>query len=429
MPGAPGLAFRLSRQATSTISPPIPQAYKWATSYVPTLQRPLLDMSQGVPGIPPPEALLDAIGNASKSPSACGYCPVPGELSLRQALADEMKHVYGREGAVDINPDDVMITSGCNMAFTATVMSLADAGDEVILPVPWYFNHQMTLNLLGITTVPLMTTAESGFKPSPELAATLITPKTKAIALVTPNNPTGAVYPPSLIASFAILARKHNIALILDETYRDFLLTGPPHSLFSSQEQSWRSTLIHLFSFSKSYCIPGHRLGAIVAAPAILTATRTVLDCLQICAPRPPQLALAPLLPQLRPFTRAHAESIDARHALFRSVLPPRWTIGAQGGFFAFVRHPFKGVSASVVSERLAREVGVVTLPAEFFCQAKADIVVKDGEQETVVREVVSPADDDMWIRFSVANVDDEKVRKICERLAECESTFGWELA
>lgn len=155
-----------------------------------------------------------------------------------------------------------------------------------------------------------------------------------------------------------------------------------------------------------------------------------MLDCLQICAPRPPQLALAPLLAQLRPFTRAHAESIDARHALFRAVLPPRWTIGAQGGFFAFVKHPFKGVSASVVSERLAREVGVITLPAEFFCQAKADVVGKgDGEQEKVASEVVSPADDDTWIRFSVANVDDEKVRKVCERLEECETNFGWNLA
>ncbi|KAF7977219.1 hypothetical protein HWV62_4491 [Athelia sp. TMB] len=368
-------------------------------------------MSQGVPGIPPPKVLLDAIGETSRSPASCGYCPVPGEPTLRQALVDEMKHTYGHGGDIDLTPDDVMITSGCNMAFSAVVMSLADAGDEIILPVPWYFNHQMTLNLLGITTVPLMTTAETGFKPSPELAATLITPKTKAIALVTPNNPTGAIYPPSLIASFASLARACNIALILDETYRDFLLTGPPHPLFS---YPWRSTLIHLFSFSKSYCIPGHRLGAIVAAPEILNATRTVLDCLQICAPRPPQLALAPLLPQFRAFTRAHAESIDARHALFRSVLPSRWTIGAQGGFFAFVRHPFKGVSARVVSERLATEVGVVTLPAEFFCQAKAkagdDGVLEHGQAGT---EVVIPGDDDMWIRFSVANVDDEKVRKL----------------
>lgn len=104
---------------------------------MPTLQRPLLDMSQGVPGIPPPDVLLDAVANASRSPGSCGYCPVPGEHTLRQALADEMKDIYGPEGPVNITPEDVMITSGCNMAFAATAMSLADAGDEVILPVPW----------------------------------------------------------------------------------------------------------------------------------------------------------------------------------------------------------------------------------------------------------------------------------------------------
>lgn len=94
-------------------------------------------MSQGVPGIPPPDILLDAVANASRSPGSCGYCPVPGEQTLRQALVDEMKHIYSSEGPVNITPEDVMITSGCNMAFAATAMSLADAGDEIILPVPW----------------------------------------------------------------------------------------------------------------------------------------------------------------------------------------------------------------------------------------------------------------------------------------------------
>ncbi|EGN93898.1 hypothetical protein SERLA73DRAFT_189018 [Serpula lacrymans var. lacrymans S7.3] len=422
---SPGsLAFRLSRSVLSTISPPIPQARKWATMYVPKAGRPLLDMSQGVPGVPPPKILLDALSKASLSPDACGYCPPTGEPSLRHAMAQEMKTVYGQ--AADITSDDIAITSGCNMAFIATVMCLADAGDEIILPVPWYFNHQMSLNLLGIKAVPLLTCTEEGFTPSPHTCASLISSKTRAIALVTPNNPTGAIYSPALIASFADLAKQHNLALIVDETYRDFINPGPPHSLFSPLPpkpyhgahltKSWRETFVHLFSFSKSYCIPGHRLGLIAASPTLLRHITTTLDCLQICPPRPPQLAFASpsLLPSLRPSILANATALVERHRLFRELLPEKWIIGAQGGYFAFVKHPFMGVSAYDVCARLATEVGVLTLPMQFFCDEDMEVGGEGGEVK---------GDWERWIRFSVANVDDEKVRRVCERLKECEET------
>lgn len=93
-------------------------------------------MSQGVPGLPPPRSLQDALGLAASSPSSFGYCPADGEPSLRKALAEEMKTVYGAD--TDVTREDIALTTGCNMAFVAAIMSLADAGDEVILPVPWY---------------------------------------------------------------------------------------------------------------------------------------------------------------------------------------------------------------------------------------------------------------------------------------------------
>ncbi|KAF8651027.1 hypothetical protein AX16_004961 [Volvariella volvacea WC 439] len=286
----------------------------------------------------------------------------------------------------------------------------------------------MSLNLLGMKAVPLPTKASAGFFPSVEDCEALITPWTRAIALVTPNNPvrlnspssvmitgstsfnqTGAIYPSSLLASFLALARKHDVALILDETYRDFILTGPPHKLFDSQD--WRTNLIHLFSFSKSYCIPGHRLGAIVASPAFIEQVITVLDCLQICPPRPPQIALEPLLPALRSFVHHNAVQLEQRHALFKKLLPQDWVIGSQGAYYTFVKHPFTGVSAEEVCKRLAVDLGVVTLPVSFF----RDNSTKPESDE-----------DDRWVRFSVANVDDEKLARVCERLAESEKVFGW---
>ncbi|KAI0671277.1 PLP-dependent transferase [Trametes maxima] len=382
-------------------------------------------MSQGVPGVPPPPVLLDALAKASAAPENCGYLPNAGIPELRNAMVAEMKRSYGADA--DLTLDDIAITAGCNLAFVAVAKAVADVGEEIILPIPWYFNHEMTLTMLGIKPVLLHTYAKEGFLPSVERCASLITERTKAIVLVTPNNPTGAVYSPSLIASFAKFARDRNIALVIDETYRDFITTHTPHHLFScssshastadfvpASDWDWRTTFVHLFSFSKSYCIPGHRLGLICASPALMPALTTALDNLQICAPRPPQAALAPLLPALRPFVRATAEAVAHRHTLFKARLPPRWRVGSQGGYYAFVRHPFAGVHANVVCERLAKEMGVVSLPAGFFGP-------REDEEGTV-------GDEDRWVRFSVANVDDLKVEHVCERLEESERVFGWEL-
>ena len=127
------------------------------------------------------------------------------------------------------------------------MIALCRAGDEVILPTPWYFNHEMVLRQLGISLVPLPCRPPS-FLPSIELARSLVTDRTRAIVLVTPNNPTGAIYPTILLSAFADLAKEKSIALILDETYREFV-DGRPHDLFTRPD--WRTYLVHLFSFSK----------------------------------------------------------------------------------------------------------------------------------------------------------------------------------
>jgi len=113
----------------------IPRAYEWASRYQATLERPLLDMSQGVPGVPPPKAVQEALGNAASSILSFGYTRWDGEPALKKALVDEMKVVYGQDS--DISMNDIALTSGCNLAFVAVAMSLADPGDEIVVPLPW----------------------------------------------------------------------------------------------------------------------------------------------------------------------------------------------------------------------------------------------------------------------------------------------------
>ena len=138
-------AFRVSPLIQSTSKPPyvwqrasrpaeihvrsyrIPQAYKWAEAFKPKPGRPLLDMSQGVPGIPPPKTLLDALASAASDPASCGYVPNAGEPALRDAIAAEMKKAYGEDA--DVTLDDVFVTAGCNLAFTAAIMAVAQKGE------------------------------------------------------------------------------------------------------------------------------------------------------------------------------------------------------------------------------------------------------------------------------------------------------------
>ncbi|KAJ3817974.1 PLP-dependent transferase [Lentinula raphanica] len=539
------LSFKFSKSILSTISPPIPTAYKWIPKSKPTRTPNLevLDMSQGVPGTAPHPILQQSLRETSARSDAWGYCPAEGEWKLREVLAREMRGIYYGHGKrkVDISPEDIAITSGCNLAFVATIMAIADAGDEVILPVPWYFNHQMTLTLLGITPVPLITSPESSFLPSPTLASTLITSKTRAIALVSPNNPTGAVYPPSLIAHFAKLAKENGLALILDETYRDFIVGSDglsdtierPHGLFDTTDSEseagpedrsggsiasnvdenlpWRSTLISLYSFSKSYRIPGHRLGAITASPELLKEIGKVLDTLQICAPRVPQLALAkefdgsisvgsrsqlrspPLTTPGTPGEPPESEvklnsalgghgvplqesmiavsslksasslekeveettsvlaalksdilstslAIHARQRLFKDTLEkeaPNWKVVSQGAYYAFVQHPFPSQSSEDVCQKLVEEVGVRVLPGSFFFDKDLDITgtsffssMKSQPELNSGLSLSKLNELDRYIRFSVANVSDEKVVKVCRMLGEAEGVFreefGW---
>ncbi|HZB61371.1 MAG TPA: aminotransferase, partial [Microvirga sp.] len=261
------------------------------------------------------------------------------------------------------------ITAGCNLAFFAAMMLLAHRGEAVLLPTPWYFNHQMSLDMLGIEPRPLPCRPEAGFVPQVEDAEALIDGRVRAIVLVTPNNPTGAVYPAHVIESFADLCRRRGIYLVIDETYRDFLPQGfnRAHGLFTTD--AWRDTVIQLYSFSKSYAVPGHRVGAITADARLVEQVAKILDCIQICAPRTAQAALPFAIDGLRDWREANRAEINRRAQVFREALAPlpEWRIESAGAYFAYLRHPFPRATAQAVAERLATERGVLCLPGSYF--------------------------------------------------------------
>ncbi|MBV9076731.1 MAG: aminotransferase [Methylobacteriaceae bacterium] len=385
-------ALRLNPDVLGVAAPPIPEARRWAERYGGRLG-PAIDLTQAVPGYPPHPQLVARLAAAAGDRETYAYGNITGDLALREAYAAELSGLYG--GAVA--PEMVAITTGANMASYAVTALLARAGESVMLPVPWYFNHRMNAGLLGVDAVPLPCRADCGFIPDPDEAAALMDERVRAVFLVSPNNPTGAIYPPETLRRFSDLCRDRGIALVLDETYRDFLPGGTdrPHDL---AESGWPEHLIQLYSFSKSYCVPGFRAGAVVAAPEVVAELAKLLDCLQICAPRIGQAGLAWAIDALAGW-RAENRAVmnrrsDAARAAFARL--GDWRLDSQGAYFAYLRHPFPGRSSWEVAEALAVERGVVTLPGEAF---------GPGQER--------------HLRLAFANVEAERVAEVAERLRD----------
>jgi aspartate/methionine/tyrosine aminotransferase len=349
---------------TRIAAPPIPEARRWAEGYDGTLG-PLIDLAQAVPGYPPPDELLRRHAAAAGARELASYGDILGDWDLRTVYANHVSRLYDRP----VSPAEVAITAGCNEAFYAAMIALAEAGDSVLLPSPWYFNHQMTLDMLGIEAVAVRCRADTGFVPDPVDAERLIGPRTRAIVLVTPNNPTGAIYPPATIHAFAKLCASRSIALVVDETYRDFIGVGQPRPHDLLADPSWHETVIQLYSFSKAYCIPGYRMGALLAAPRFIEEFAKILDCVQICPPRPPQRVLVWAIDALGGWRAGNAKVILDRADAFISAMneAPGWSVGSIGAYFAYLRHPFAGRTGVEVAAWLARERGVLCLPGSYF--------------------------------------------------------------
>lgn len=352
----------LNPAMAATEAPPVMEARRWLSGVVFPPDRPLINVSQAAPVDPPPLALRQALAEAAlEDPQAHLYGSVLGLPALREQISEDWSKAYGGS----ITPAQVAITQGCNQAFTAVMSTLAGAGDEVILPTPWYFNHKMWLDMAGVTTVPLPTA--QGLVPDASEAAARITSRTRAIVLVSPNNPGGAEYPAETLAAFRDLCRSRRIALIVDETYRDFdSRTGRPHDLFADPD--WPDTFIHLYSFSKAYRLTGHRVGAIVASEARLAQVEKFLDTVAICPSQLGQIGALWGMRNLGDWVAGERQEILARKAVMLSGFKdlPGWRLLGCGAYFAYAEHPYP-LTSPALAKRLVTEAGILMLPGTMF--------------------------------------------------------------
>ncbi|MDX2484602.1 MAG: aminotransferase [Pseudodonghicola sp.] len=348
----------------ASFAAPIVAARKWLDGVTFAPERPLINVSQAAPLAPPPDSLRHAMAEfVQYRTEAHLYGPVLGMPELRAALAERTGRIYG--GAV--RAEQVAITSGCNQAFAAAIAATTAEGDSVIVPTPWYFNHKMWLDMAGVESVPLPIGAD--LFPDPDRAAALITERTRAIVLITPNNPTGAEYPAELLQAFYELAQARGIKLIVDETYRDFhSQTGAPHDLFADPD--WDRTLIHLYSFSKAYRLTGHRVGAMLGAPDLLDEAEKFIDCVTICPSQVGQYAALKGIETLDQWLASERDEILDRRAAIVEGAPALaakgWALKGSGAYFAYLAHPYD-MPSDLLAPRLVREAGVLLLPATMF--------------------------------------------------------------
>ncbi len=380
---------------SATAVSPVPEAGRWVAGVTFSPDRPLINVSQAAPVAAPPQGLREAMAEAILSETSTHlYGPDLGMPALRAAVADHISAFYHGQ----VSADQVAITSGCNQAFAAAIATLAGPGDEVLLPTPWYFNHKMWLDMSSVRAVPLPT--DAGLIPQPKVAETLITERTRAIVLVTPNNPGGVEYPPETIAAFRDLARRHGLALIIDETYRDFhSQSGAPHTLF--EDPDWHDTVIHLYSFSKAYRLTGHRVGAMVSSAERLAEAEKFIDSVTICPSQVGQIGALWGMQNLGDWLAGERKEIlDRRAAIvdgFHRLAAKGWTLKGCGAYFAYVEHPFD-IPSDVLARKLVESAAVLCLPGTMF--------VPDGDPDGA-----------RHLRIAFANIDRAGIGQLFDRL------------
>jgi aspartate/methionine/tyrosine aminotransferase len=323
----------------------------------------VISLGQALPFFPPPDEAIAAARAALDQPAVHRYSTDPGLTSLRTALASRLSNLTGQA----VSPADLIITAGANHAFALVVTTLVDPGDEVVLPAPWFTNHQMTIAALGAVPVEAPVADRRTFAVTWSDIEPHITDRTTAVVICTPSNPTGATVSAADGRQIVSELAHRGIALISDETYLHFVYDTPHWSAASTS--AWRDTVVVVGSFSKSFGMMGWRVGFMLADASVCEQAIKVQDAVIICAPVISQIAAEAAVRERWSYPASFHDEMRRRRALVESGLRaiPRlsWTPTA-GGLFAFVR--VDGCRDSVrLANDLLEQAHVITIPGAAF--------------------------------------------------------------
>jgi aspartate/methionine/tyrosine aminotransferase len=322
-----------------------------------------ISLGQGVVHYGPPPAALKAAAEAADHPDTHDYQAGSGQPALIGAIEQKLR----RDNGINPGRSRVMVTAGGNMAFVHAVLATTTPGDEVILPVPFYFNHEMALQMAGCRVVPVAT--DSRYQLDVDAIAAAVTPRTRAIVTISPNNPTGVVFPEQTLRDVNALCRDRGLYHISDEAYEYFTYDSVPHVSPGSFAGAEAHTL-SLYSLSKTYGMAGWRVGYLTYPEQLAGAMAKVQDTVLICPPVICQAAAAAAMETGPAYCRPHVAELakvrDVAFAELRSLEPLCSVPPAEGAFYCCLR---VNVAADPmrVAERLIREHNVAVIPAPAF--------------------------------------------------------------
>jgi aminotransferase len=347
-----------------------------------------INMAQGVCDLPiPPQVIA---GAKTAMDSGCNsYTPPEGLAALRAAIAQKMQRTYG----MTVGEEEVLVSQGATGAFYATAQALLDAGDEVILLEPYYGYHAATLKALGCGLRYVRLQAPE-WQLQREALAAAITPRTRAIVISNPGNPSGKVFSRAELMLLGELCREHELVLFSDEIYEHFVYDGavhtPPASLPGLRERT-----VTLSGFSKIFSVTGWRLGYAIAPPEVIAAATQFNDLVYVCAPAPLQMGAAAGLAELdaafyREVVEAHAQKRERFCATLERIgLHPAVPAGAY-----YVMADVSALPGSDDREKalhILQQTGVASVPGRAFyhdegganqvrfCFAKQEAVLEEA--------------------------------------------------
>lgn len=324
----------------------------------------VVSLGIGEPDFSTPLAFCEA-GWRSMQEGKTGYSPNPGLLELRQAISAYLQRLLGLTYCPE---NQIVVTVGGSEAIDATFRALICPGDEVIIPEPAFVSYAPCVELAGGVVVPLPTSAEQGFKLTPAQLETAITPKTKAVVLNYPGNPTGVVMSQEELNALAEVLLRHNVLAVSDEIYAELIYNGQRHASIAAAP-GMRDMTILISGVSKSLAMTGWRIGYVCAHPDILSGIYKIHQFSLSCASTTGQyVALEGLRHGQAETAKMVAEYDRRRQFIVRRLaeigLP---MCEPQGAFYAFPSIAETGLSSNEFCERLLREEKVACVPGNAF--------------------------------------------------------------
>jgi len=326
----------------------------------------VISLGIGEPDFETPDPIVQA-GIESLRQGETHYSSNSGLVQLRRAIAEHLDRMYGQT----YNPaSEIVVTVGVSEALYLALAAALDPGDEVIIPHPCFVSYAPEVTFAGGTPVIVPTRFENDFQVTAEDIAAAITPRTKALLIGYPNNPTGAVMSRERLNEIATVVKQHDLLVISDEIY-DRLVYGVEHVCFPSLPGMYERTVL-LQGFSKAYAMTGWRIGYVAAPVDILGMIRKVHQYTIMCAPTVSQYAALAALREGEPYVQEMVAEYDRRRRL---IVDGMNEIGLkcfepQGAFYAFPSIEITGMDGNTFAETLLNEEKVAVVPGSAFGEA-----------------------------------------------------------